>query len=244
MINTKFSLYPTMILLSLLANIIIVILIYKKNNFTKDEIIGALVYENMGIIFGAKLLTYIQNYKTYGNFIFLSLGLSSYGALIGAILCLIIFGLQFKKPIKDMLFTFMPSIPLMYAIGKIGCFLVGCCYGIEYNGIGSISYKYSQVAPNHIHLFPVQIIETITFTIIFIYMIKKILKNKFNWKTLGISFLLSGIAKFILDYFRMSHANTLISLNQIISIIFIVIGIVMYIKNNENRIKKENKNEM
>lgn len=244
MINTKFSLYPTMILLSLLANIIIVILIYKKNNFTKDEIIGALVYENMGIIFGAKLLTYIQNYKTYGNFNFLSLGLSSYGALIGAILCLIIFGLQFKKPIKDMLFTFMPSIPLMYAIGKIGCFLVGCCYGIEYNGIGSISYKYSQVAPNHIHLFPVQIIETITFTIIFIYMIKKILKNKFNWKTLGISFLLSGIAKFILDYFRMSHANTLISLNQIISIIFIVIGIVMYIKNNENRIKKENKNEM
>ncbi len=240
MINTKFSLYPTMILLSLLGNIIIVFIIHKKNNFTREEITGALIYENIGIIFGAKLLTYIQDYKTYGKFDVLSLGLSSYGALIGAIICLIIFGLQFKNPLKEMLFTFMPSIPLMYAIGKIGCFLVGCCYGIEYNGIGSISYKYSQVAPNHIHLFPVQIIETITFTIIFIYMIKKILKNKFNWKTLGISFLLSGIAKFILDYFRMSHANTFLSLNQMISIVFIIIGIIIYIKNNEKLIKKEN----
>lgn len=245
MIKTKIPLYSTMILISLLANVIIVLLVYKKGNkFSKDEIIGALVYENIGIIFGAKLLTYIQNYKTYGNFYFLSLGLSSYGALIGAILCLIIFGMQFKKTIKDMLFNFMPSIPLMYAIGKIGCFLVGCCYGIEYNGIGNISYKYSEVAPNHVHLFPVQIIETIIFTIIFIYMINKIFKYKFNWKTLGISFILCGVAKFILDYFRNSHINTFLSLNQIISIVFIVIGIVMYIKNNKRFSKKENKNEM
>ena len=234
MINIKLPLYGIMILLSLLVNIIIVIVIYKKFNFSKDEIIGALVYENIGIIFGAKLLTYIQNYSTYSNFDFLSLGLSSYGAFIGAIICLIIFGLQFKKSLKDMLFTFMPSIPLMYAIGKIGCFLAGCCHGIEYNGIGSITYKYSEVAPNHIHLFPVQIVETIAFTVIFIYMIKKILKNQFYWKTLGISFILCGLAKFSLDYFRVSHINTFLSLNQSISIIFILIGVFIYIKSKKH----------
>ena len=224
MINTKLPIYGIMILLSLFANVIIIIMIYKKFNFSKDEIIGALVYENIGIILGAKLLTYVQNYSTYGKFNFLSLGLSSYGAFIGAIICLILFGIQFKKSLKDMLFTFMPSIPLMYAIGKIGCFLVGCCHGIKYSGIGSITYKYSKVAPNHIHLFPVQIIETITFTIIFIYMIKKVFNHKFNWKTLGISFILCGIAKFSLDYFRISHTNIFLSLNQIISIICILIG--------------------
>lgn len=233
MINTKISLYSMMIILSLIANIITILIIYKKNNFTRDEIIGALVYENIGIIFGAKLLTYINHFKEYGKFDLLSLGLSSYGALIGAIICLVIFGLQFKKSLKEMLFTFMPSIPLMYAIGKIGCFLVGCCHGIEYNGIGSIVYKYSVVAPNHVHLFPVQIIETIAFTIIFIYMIRKVLKNQFSWQTLGISFILCGLSKFILDYFRSSHINTFLSTNQIISIIFIFIGIIMYIKNRK-----------
>lgn len=231
MINTKLSLYAIMILLSLLINIIIVIIIHKKFNFSSAEIIGALIYENIGIIFGAKILDYIQNYNQYDKFDFSNLGLSSYGAIIGAILCLLIFSFQFKKPLKDMLFTFMPSIPLMYAIGKIGCFLAGCCHGIEYNGIGSIIYKYSEIAPNYIHLFPVQLLEAIVFTLIFIYMINKNLKNKFNMRIVGISFILCGIAKFILDYFRMSHVDTILSLNQIISIVFILIGIYIVLKN-------------
>ena len=237
MFNTKMPIYGLMIILSLVINIIIVLLIYKKYNYTKEEIIGAIVYENIGIICGAKILTYIQNYKEYGQFDFQSLGLSSYGAIIGAIICLIAFGLQFKKPLKDMLFTFMPSVPIMYAIGKIGCFLVGCCYGIKYNGIGNILYKYSEVAPNYVHLFPIQIIETISFTLIFIYMISKTIKNNFNWKTLGISFILCGLVKFTLDYLRASHVNTLLSSNQIISIIFIIIGIIMIEKKKKTNME-------
>lgn len=230
MFNINIPFYGIMILFSLLINIIVVMFIYKKYNFTRDEIIGALVYENMGIILGAKLLTYIENYSINSNFDFLSLGLSSYGACIGALLSLIIFGIQFKKSLKDMFFTFTPSIPLMYAIGKIGCFLVGCCYGIKYNGIGSIMYKYSKIAPNYIKLFPVQILETIVFLLIFIYLINRIIRNKFNWKTVGICFIISGFSKFILDYFRFSHANIFLSLNQIISIIFMLIGCIIYMR--------------
>lgn len=237
MIHTNIPLYGIMILFSLFINIIIVMFIYKKYYFSEDEIIGALIYENIGIIFGAKLLTYMQNYNLYSKFDFFSLGLSSYGAFIGAMISLIIFSLQFKKPLKNILFTFIQPIPLMYAIGKIGCFLAGCCYGIEYTGIGNIIYKYSKVAPNNIHLFPVQIAETFAFTIIFIYMIKKFIKNQFNWKTLGISFILCGLTKFCLDYFRASHINTLLSLNQLISLIFILIGIFLSMQSSKHNCK-------
>ena len=65
MFDTKISLYTLMILLSLFVNVVVVMIIYKKYNFTRDEIIGALVYENVGIIFGAKILTYIINYRVY-----------------------------------------------------------------------------------------------------------------------------------------------------------------------------------
>ena len=231
MFNTNIPLYSIMILLALLTNVIVVMLLYKKFEFSKDQIIGALVYENIGIIVGAKLLTFIQDYQLYGKFDFYSLGLSSYGGIIGAIICLIIFSFQFKKPIKDMLFTFMPSVPLMYAIGKIGCFLIGCCYGIEYTGWGNVVYNYSPIAHQHTHLFPVQLIEAIFFISIFVYMINKIIKNKFNWKTLGISFILCGLAKFTLDYLRISHVGIVLSLNQIISILFIIVGVILIIKN-------------
>jgi len=220
-----------MILLALLTNVIVVMLLYKKFEFSKDQIIGALVYENIGIIVGAKLLTFIQDYQLYGKFDFYSLGLSSYGGIIGAIICLIIFSFQFKKPIKDMLFTFMPSVPLMYAIGKIGCFLIGCCYGIEYTGWGNVVYNYSPIDHQHTHSFPVQLVEAIFFISIFVYMINRIIKNKFNWKTLGISFILCGLAKFTLDYLRISHVGIVLSLNQIISILFIIVGVILIIKN-------------
>lgn len=236
MFNNDFPIYSLMILLSLIANVVVVFIIHKKFSFTKDQIIGALVYENIGIIVGAKVLTYIHHYQQYGTFDFLSLGLSSYGGVIGAIICLIIFGFQFKKPIKDMLFTFMPSIPLMYAIGKIGCFIAGCCHGIEYNGWGNVVYNYSLVAPEHTHLFPVQIVESIFFILIFVYMINRIMKNKFNWSTLGISFILCGASKFALDFLRISHTDIIISLNQIISLVFILIGVVIFIKNKNHKV--------
>ncbi len=59
MFHTKVSLYSIMILLSFLSNIVVVVMIYKKFNLSKDEMIGALIYENIGIILGAKILTFL-----------------------------------------------------------------------------------------------------------------------------------------------------------------------------------------
>ncbi|HAB67370.1 MAG TPA: hypothetical protein DCE23_08385 [Firmicutes bacterium] len=237
MFNTKIPLYGLAIICALISNVIVVIILYKKYHFNRDEMIGALVYENIGIIFGAKLLTYLQDISHYGKFDIYTLGLSSFGGVIGAIICLILFGLQFKKSLKEMMFLFMPSIPLMYSIGKVGCFLVGCCYGIEYNGIGNVVYNYSFSAPVGVHLFPVQIIETVVFLCIFVYMFIKQKYCKFNWNTLGISFCMCGLGKFILDYFRNGHAVIIVSLNQIISLIFVIIGLFLIYK-KENNIKE------
>ena len=228
MFNTNIPIYGVMILLALVSNVIIVLLIYKKYSFTKEEIIGAIVYENIGIILGAKIFSFIENYKLYKEFDFIKIGLSSYGAVIGAVIFLVIFSLQFKKSIKEMLFTFMPSIPLMYAIGKIGCFLVGCCHGIEYSGPLSISYKYSLFAKANIGYFPIQIVESIVFILIFIYAINKAIKNRFNARVLSISCILCGFSKFILEYLRFSHNSVDISLTQIIGITFIFAGLVLW----------------
>ena len=233
MINTDFPLYSLFIIIALLSNIIIILLTSK---YSKIETICLLLYENTGILLGAKLLTYILNYSNYDEFDFFELGLSSYGAVIGALLFLLLFSLQFKKLFKDLLSLFIVPIPLMYAIGKIGCFLVGCCYGIKYSGIFSVVYNYSLHAPVGVSLFPIQLVESIVFLLIFIYMLNKKLQNKFNTQTIGISFILCGLAKFILDFFRMSHQNVILSINQYISLIFIVVGFIILLSLKKNKI--------
>lgn len=241
MFNTKFPFYSFMILLALFSNIIVVFKTSKKYKYDVTEIICLLLYENTGIIGGAKILSYVESYKELnGKFDFITLGLSSYGAVIGALLFILLFSFQFKKNLKELLYIFMPSLPLMYAIGKIGCFLVGCCYGIEYNGIFRVMYNYSLSAPKGVYLFPVQIVETICFIVIFIYMIIKHYKNEFNTITLGKSFIICGINKFMLDYFRMSHKNIFLSTNQIISILFILIGLLIIGMNLKKFLKLDN----
>lgn len=228
MINTKISIYGLMIILAIIINNVIVYLIYDKKEYRKEEIIGALVYENIGIIIGGVTPSLIQGFIDTGNID--KIGLTSYGALIGAIISLFIFSIQFQKSKEKMFFTFLPSIPLMYAIGKVGCFLAGCCYGIKYSGFGSVVYKYSLVAENGVHYFPIQILESLIFILIFVYIVKLIKKKLFDREKIIFCIIISAFAKFILDFLRISHVGVILSVNQIISIWIIVICIYFKIK--------------
>lgn len=225
MLNTQISIYGLMIAISLIVNIIIVILISFDEKVKKEDILISIIYEFIGIIYGGKILTYLLNFQEVdGKFDFASLGFSSYGGIIGAIVFLSLYCTIFKKNEKEILHIFILPIPLVYAIGKIGCFFAGCCYGIEYSGIGSVIYNYSSVAPNGIKLFPVQAVETIVFFIIFILYMKN--RKKLDKTILVIDLIIvCGSAKFILDYFRINHINKIITGNQIISIIFILLAL-------------------
>ena len=216
--------YPSMIVLSLIVNVIVVIIISRKFKYTVDELVSMLVMENIGIIGGGILYTYI--FSKY-------FGFSSLGGVIGGLIMLYLYSLLVKKDYKYMLILFMPSIPLMYAIGKIGCFVAGCCYGIPYDGIGHIVYHSSEVALLNTNLFPIQIIETIIFLIIFIYIITRYYKNKFSIKLIMIEIIVCGIAKFLLDFLRYEHTVKVVTSNQIMCLLLVIFSSIYLIRLNK-----------
>lgn len=236
MFNTKIPLYAICILLSLVANVLVTFLIAKKRKFPKIELICLLLYENIGIIVGAKLFTLFNNFNRLKEVGFLKIGLSSYGAVIGALIGIIIFNIQFKFSIQSMKNIIFPGIPLMYSIGKIGCFLAGCCHGIEYDHIFSVTYNYSVKAISGVSYFPVQICETIVFLLIFIYVIRKVFNDKFDNVEFYISLIMCACAKFLLDFLRISHVNKIISVNQIVSLIFIIVSIVLLYREKTKKV--------
>lgn len=228
MINTKIPLYGILVVSGILSGLYIIYRNIKTLNYKKEENYGLILYILLGTLFGAKYFTLLTNFNKYKNNIdFNKIGLSSYGAAIGIIILLIIFAKQYKKNFKELINNILPAVPLMYGISKIGCFLAGCCYGIKYNGPLSITYKYSLSAPKNISLLPIQIIETITFILIYLYTSKKKKENK---NIIGITLLLCGLSKFLLDYLRMNHIDKILTVNQIVSIPFIIIGLILYFK--------------
>lgn len=241
MFDTKIPLYGIFIIIAILSGLLVVYKNAKHLNLKTEEIIGLLIYIGLGAIFGAKYFTFLTNFKKFNEiFTFTKIGLSSYGAVIGIIILLFLFSMQYKKSFKKLIYILLPSISLMYGIGKIGCFLAGCCYGIEYNGPLSVVYNYSYSAPKGISLFPVQLLEAIIFIVIFIYTYNKIKKSKPNYIIVGQIFAICGVSKFLLDYLRMGHIGKLFSINQLVSLVFVLIGLFLILSKVKIQMKNHN----
>ena len=186
--------------------------IYKKNLYFYYLLVILTIF-----IFG-KMFTILTDPDSS----FLSIGLSSYGGALGIIISSLIYERIIpmnNKLIKNSII----SLPLIYAIGKIGCFIAGCCYGIPYNGFLSVTYTEGLNIP----LFPIQITETIFFLIIFIIL------NKYrnNKNIIYLTIISCALTKFLLDFLRYDHVTRIITTNQIFSIILIVITIIIMLIN-------------
>ena len=244
--------YGLIIFIGIVIGGIIAIQYFSKfNELKKDDVLFAILYAVIGVGIGAKLLYIltnipflIDNYQNLdlwdtlmqmfkGGFVF-------YGGLLGGILGVYIYAKQFKIPFKSLLLTLLPVVPLIHAIGRIGCLCAGCCYGMEYDGFGAIVFHNSVLAPNNVPLFPMQIVEAICNLIIFIILLCTYKKFLGTYKTLGLYLILYSIVRFILEFFRGDLIRGIyfsLSTSQWISIILLIFGIAIFIYEWRNKKK-------
>lgn len=244
--------YGLIIFIGIIIGGVIAIQYFSKfNELKKDDVLFAILYAVIGVGIGAKLLYIltnipflIENYQNLdlwdtlmqmfkGGFVF-------YGGLLGGILGVYIYAKQFKIPFKSLLLTLLPVVPLIHAIGRIGCLCAGCCYGMEYDGFGAIVFHNSVLAPNNVPLFPMQIVEAICNLIIFIILLCTYKKFLGTYKTLGLYLILYSIVRFILEFFRGDLIRGIyfsLSTSQWISIILLIFGIAIFIYEWRNKKK-------
>ena len=221
MFDTKIPLYGAFIVISVFSGLFTFYKNINEDNINSIEKYSLVMYFFIGITVGAKCFGYLINGSD---------SLSFYGAIIGIIIMLLLFSFIYKKSFMNLLYAFFPCVPLMYGIGKIGCFFIGCCYGIRYKGIFHVVYNYSYSAPKGVSLFPIQLLESIVFILIFIFFSMLIRKNGFRDIVLGWLFIVCGVFKFFLDYLRMSHVGIILSFNQVISLFFCLVGLFLLVK--------------
>lgn len=162
-------------------------------------------------------------------------GFTFYGWLTGCIIFYWIYGM-FSQMGPIVLFNlFLPSFSLAQAVGRIGCFCGGCCYGApsDYFGIefppGSLPYQKYGSAP----LIPVQLIESSYLFILFLFLFLKI---PFNRRAAWYLIFMSG-GRFLLEFLRGDNrgsifGTSLLSPSQFLSFCFFTLGISLLIWNN------------
>lgn len=148
-------------------------LICKRRKMERYDLVYSAVFTMVGAIVGAKLLFLIVSLPEivraeihwtmliYGGFVF-------YGGLIGGILGLYIYARLYRLDFVDFLDVYAVVLPLGHAVGRVGCFLAGCCYGMEYDGALSCTYQETLgQTPINTPLFPVQLLEALCLLLLF-----------------------------------------------------------------------------
>ena len=168
-------------------------------------------YAGLGAILGSKLLflctvfkevDWVRFFSDYSYFsLYMKGGFVFFGGLICALPAVMLGSRIHNIHISQFMDVFAFVISLGHGIGRIGCFLAGCCYGIESDGPISVVFPPGGFAPFGSSRIPTQLIESFLLFIISITVLLGFLRKK---KRGAFSFYLISysLVRFVIEFFR------------------------------------------
>ncbi len=184
----------------------------------------------IGVIIGARLFGTIKNIllafynqESITVDVFKNAGFVFYGGLMGFLLCTsTAIYLMYRRFDIELMNLIVITIPLFHGFGRIGCLFAGCCFGVKYSDLLSVTYINSQ----EIRVcFPTQMVESIFEFILFIILFNVNKKNK-GINLLKIYLAVYAIFRFILEFMRGDVVRGifgLFSFSQYISLVVLAV---------------------
>lgn len=126
--------YGLMLALALFGSIELAARRARREGLDPEMIYGLALWFVAGGLLGARLFYVAQYWGTrvrtfWEIFRIWEGGIVFYGSVIGATVAFFAYRVRHKFPIRAMLDVIAPSTALGIALGRVGCFLNGCCYG-------------------------------------------------------------------------------------------------------------------
>lgn len=171
---------------------------------------------------------------TSGSFaVFKELGLVFYGGLIGGVVSGVIYCVRAKLRFFDYAAVIVPVIPLAHAVGRIGCFLAGCCFGKVVDTPISVYYSHpAGGAPTGVPVFPIQLVEAALNLIIFAILLIYTRRSLKKYSVLPLYLGLYSIVRFGVEFGRADEFRGIwlgLSTSQWISILLLIASVVLFI---------------
>lgn len=169
-----------------------------------------------------------------------------YGGLLGGTLIFILLYVFYIKKkytdakIIDLLIIAPASISIAHAFGRVGCFMAGCCYGIETDSWLGVQF------PHHDHaVYPTQLFEAIfLFVLAAVLFYFAFVKN--NHYTMPIYLVTYGVWRFMIEFIRGDDRGAYflsLSPSQWFSILAVIASIFVYIFIKKYQDKKQSVGE-
>ncbi|MEP6642866.1 MAG: prolipoprotein diacylglyceryl transferase [Acidobacteriaceae bacterium] len=165
-------------------------------------------------IVGAKVLYIINDWSIYAahpreifSISTLQAGGVFSGGLIGAFAAAAWYIRKHHMPALATCDAFAPGLAIGHAIGRVGCFAAGCCYGKPTHHFWGVTFtnpltNYWTGTPLNQSLEPTQLLESAAELAIFFTLMGMFKRKKFEGQVFGAYLFLYGVARFFLEFLR------------------------------------------
>lgn len=258
--NPAMNAYQITGLIGIVLTIVVVFLVQKKTKLTKSHLVYLCICGIAGVFVGGHLMFFIvglpdfikndvPNIHTLDQFLdafyYAASGMVFYGGLLCALLFMFIYIKARKLPARPYLNNTVVAFPLFHFMGRIGCSLTGCCYGIEYHGPFALHYTPSHITPGlnddiaDFARFPVQPMEALIELLIFVLLLVLLLKKGDSFSVTSTYLLIYSVVRFLDEFLRGDALRGFwgpLSTSQWISLaIFIGTVIYLIVSRSKNR---------
>lgn len=126
-------------------------------------------------------------------------GIVFYGGLLGGIAGCVVASELLKVRIEAVEACIVPFIPLGHAVGRVGCLMAGCCYGLPYNGMFAVT---SRFAASDTKYFPIQGAEALFDLMIAACLLNYTKRTRDKYAVLSLYLCMYSALRFVLEFFR------------------------------------------
>ena len=221
--------YGLMIAIGILAAVAVAMLRAKKREMDQEPILDIVLIAMIGGFLGSKILYIIVEWKSFIKDPIKFLGGGGFVVYGGIILGLTVAFLYFKWKKLDF-FAYMdlcmPSVSIAQGIGRIGCFLAGCCYGAPTDSALGVVFPSGSLAPAGVKLWPTQLFMSVGNLIIAGILMLASQKLKKKGQIAALYMILYSAGRFGIEFFRADSRGNVgaLSTSQFISIFIFIIG--------------------
>lgn len=149
-------------------------------------------------------------------------GLAWYGGLILAVISGLVFLRIHKMPVLRTADLMMPYVALGQAIGRIGCFLNGCCYGKPTALPIGVVFD-----PEQGTVLPTQLFESAAMFLVYLILRKR---APSNGRTLFLYLIFYSVFRFFIEFLRGDNMLTIMGLtfSQAVSVLIFASAVILW----------------
>lgn len=203
------------------------------------------LYIAIAALVGSKallLITELSYYAEHPREIFSLATLRSGGVYYGGFILAVVVGVtmarRYKLPVWRVADCAAPGIALGQAIGRLGCFAAGCCYGKPTRSLFGVTftnpYSHETVGvPLMVPLHPTQIYESLASLLLFFILWEWLKRKRFDGQVFILYLALYSCVRFVIEFFRGDVERGfvlegMLSTSQSISLMLIIVAAVLF----------------